>query len=128
MAMVGVFGAVVYAVAFIGFGVEGSLRFQVLGALFGLVVLLTVGECTVFYPTSTLSMNLAPEEARGAYSGAMQMSAGVGTVLAPLLAGIALGGAPSPIAAWTIIALPAIPAIVLLSSVRARVSAELDSC
>ncbi len=128
MILTGTVGTVAYALAFLVLGIDGILGFQVLSVLFGSVVLLTIGECAVFYPTSTLSMNLAPKDARGAYSGAMQTSAGVGTVLAPLTAGLAFEGTANPLAAWSILALPAIPAVTLLLLARRRVPSELDMC
>ncbi len=128
MTVAGAVGAAVYALAFVGIGLDGIFRQEILLVLLGLVVLLTLGECLIFYAASTLSMNLAPGDRRGAYSGAMQMSAGVGTVLAPLLAGLALGGASNPLTAWSLLALPAIPAVVLLLYLRHTVPADLDQC
>ena len=127
MTVVGTVGALAYVVAFVGIGIVGVTHEAVLGIFLALVVVLTFGECAVFYPVSTLSMNLASAESRGAYSGAMQMSAGVGAVLAPLLAGVALGGTTDPILAWTLLALPAVAAVILLSSARAIVPRVHDT-
>ena len=128
MTLIGVSGTLLYVAAFLGIGLDSSSRVDVELALFGLVGVITLGECLIFYPVSTLSMNMADEKSRGAYAGVMNMSVGVSALVAPLLAGLAFGAVSNPLGAWSILTLPAIPGIWLLLAVRRRVPSELDRC
>ena len=128
MTLIGVTGTLLYVAAFLGLGLASSLTVDVELALFGVVGVITLGECLIFYPVSTLSMNLADEKSRGAFAGVMNMSVGTSTILAPLLAGLAFGTVSSPLGAWTLLALPAIPGVWLLLAVRRRVPSEMDRC
>jgi MFS family permease len=127
MTRTGSIGVLAYAAGFLGLGITGILMNHVIPLLLLLVIVITLGESMVFFPVSALPMNIAPEDARGAYAGAMAMTSGFGNIMAPIFAGFALGVSTNSLVEWGIMTLPAIPAILLLWSLGLRVPKELNT-
>ena len=112
---IGIWGAVAYAVSYLAFGLDAIYRLEVVLALFVLMIVSTLGEDLIYLPVFTLPLNIAPDDARGAYSGAIVTASALGGIFSPLLAGVALAHASQPIVTWGILAAPAIPAIAILA-------------
>ncbi|MGP8078846.1 MAG: MFS transporter [Thermoplasmata archaeon] len=115
-----------YAVAFLGLGVVGLLTVAPVAAFFASVVVLTVGENLITIPQNTLPSNLAPPEEIGSYNGAFSMVGGLGGILSVLVGGIVLGATHNPLLIWTILLVPAIPAVVLFRHAATRLSPAVD--
>ncbi|HEY6058451.1 MAG TPA: MFS transporter [Candidatus Limnocylindrales bacterium] len=78
-------GVLTWAVGFSALGIIGSATL-VLPA----VIVLTIGEMTVFPLQPAVVAELAPPEARGRYQGALTMGGSIGNGLAPTIAGLAV--------------------------------------
>lgn len=112
---VGIWGTIAYGAAYLAFGLDATYRIEVIPALFAMMIAITIGENLVFLPIYTVPLNIAPESARGAYSGTITMVNQIGQNLGPIFAGVALTYAAHPLVTWGIIAAPAIPVIVILA-------------
>lgn len=117
---VGIWGAVAYAASYLAFGLDAVYRFEVVLALFAMMIVSTLGENLIYLPVFTLPLNIAPEDARGVYSGAIVTASALGGIFSPLLAGGALTYASQPLVTWGILAAPAIPAIAILAYLGSR--------
>ncbi len=111
---VGLWGVVSYAAAYLAMGVEGDARTLPVVALFVVVIVMTLGENLVAIPIFTLPMKIAPEDTRGAYSGASTTAVNLGVLGAPVLAGFALSLSIQPFLVWLLMAIPCVPAAWLL--------------
>lgn len=107
-------GIALYAVGFGVLAVAGAIVGGTIAAFFLAVFVLTMGENVMSIPTTTLPSNLSPAAEIGAYNGAFFALMGVGQLLAPALGGIALAHIPDPRLLWTVLVLPAVPAIALI--------------
>lgn len=123
---VGLWGLVAYAVAYGVMGVDGSVRSFPTPTLFAVVIIMTFGECLVVFPSLTIPMKIAPEESRGAYAGASSFGRTLGALVAPVYAGLALGLASQPIVTWSLLAIPCVPAALLLWRVSRYVPVATD--
>lgn len=119
---VGIWGAIAYGAAYLAFGLDATYRIEVIPALFAMMIAITIGENLVFLPMFTVPLNIAPENARGTYSGTVTMVNQIGQNLGPIFAGVALTYASQPFVTWGIIAAPAIPVIVILAYLGSRLS------
>jgi MFS family permease len=107
-------GLVLYCAAFLVLGVVGTLGWYV-GAIFLVaVVVLTFGENLLAIPATTLPSNLAPADAIGGYNGAFQLFGQLGFLASTLAGGVVLAAALAPWLLWVVLALPAVPALLLL--------------
>ena len=78
-------------------------------------------------PFTTLPSNLAPPMEIGAYNGVFIAFAGLGGLLAPGLGGAVLATGASPLAVWSILVAPVLPAALILRSyVTPRLRAEAN--
>ena len=121
---VGIWGAVVYALSFLAIGLDAEVRVEVVLVFIVVIVVSTIGENMVFLPIFTLPVNLAPKDLRGTYSGAITTASSVGQIFAPILAGVALTFAAHPLVTWGILAIPAVPAIMILWYLESRIPRE----
>ena len=124
---VGIWGIGSYAVAFLALGLLAVHPSVVVPALFAMVVVMTLGENLVSVAGTTIPMNLAPEEARGAYAGAVYFGGSIGSITAPILAGLALSWATQPLLTWIVLALPAIPATGIFLALQSRLSVSQNT-
>jgi MFS family permease len=108
-----IYGAILYVAAFLGLGLLGLHEVDVFVVVCALVVLLTFGENLSSIPSMTLPSNLAPGSERGAYNGAFFMMWGIGSSVAPVLGGLALGATTNTLVMWLLLVIPVIPAILL---------------
>ena len=106
-------GVLLYVGGFLLFGIVALVPALVLGGFLVAVVVLTMGENVLSIPGSTLPSNLAPAGEVGAYNGAFFAITGVGQVLATTFGGLVLSWGLSAPATWTILMLPAVPALAL---------------
>jgi len=74
----------------------------------------------------TLPSNLAPSSELGSYNGAFGMLSGVGGNFSPVFGGVVLATISNPLLVWAILAIPAIPAVLLYRWVGSRISAEAN--
>lgn len=123
---IGIWGAVLYAASYLAFGLDAIYRVDLVVALFAMVAVSTLGEDLVFLPIFTLPLNIAPEGARGAYSGALSTANGVANFFAPFLAGVALTYGAHPLVTWGILSVPALPAIVILAYLGSHLPRSQD--
>ncbi|MGC2289263.1 MAG: MFS transporter [Thermoplasmata archaeon] len=121
---VGIWGAVVYALSFLAIGLDAEVRVEVVLVFIVVIVISTIGENMVFLPLFTLPVNIAPKGSRGTYSGAITTASSVGQIFAPILAGVALTFAAHPLVTWGILAMPALPAIMILWYLDSRIPRE----
>ncbi|MCI4331027.1 MAG: MFS transporter [Thermoplasmata archaeon] len=119
-------GVALYAVAFIGLGAAGLWSVYPVAAFFAAVVVLTVGENLVTIPQSTLPSNLAPQGEVGLYNGAFATVGGAGFLGSIVLGGWVLSVTANPLLIWVLLALPAIPAVILLRHAAGRMPLEHD--
>jgi len=120
-------GTAAYAVGFLVFGAVGQFAFFLIPSFFVVVFVLTIGENLTSIPSTTLPSNLAPPSDIGAYNGAFFAVSGIGTLLAPVLGGLAIAATASPLGVWTILVAPALPAAVILALfVTPRLAAEAN--
>ncbi|MCI4365307.1 MAG: MFS transporter [Thermoplasmata archaeon] len=120
-------GVLLYVVGFLILAVVAFVPALVLGVFFGAVIVLTMGENVLSIPMTTLPSNLAPATDVGAYNGAFFAITGAGYVLAPTLGGIVLAVTGSPVLTWTLLCVPAVPALLLLSFyVTPRIHSEAN--
>jgi MFS family permease len=108
-----ILGVLLYVAGFLLFGFASVVPWLVLSGFFASVVVLTMGENVLSIPNSTLPSNLAPPGEVGAYNGAFFALSGIGGYLSTTFGGFILAlGASAPVT-WTILMLPALPAIVV---------------
>jgi MFS family permease len=117
---IGIYGTVLYAIAFLALGAAPFLPIPVLVPFFLATAVLTFGENLVAIPTSTLPSNLAPRNEVGSYNGAFGTITGFGGVTAAVFGGAALAAFGNPLLLWTILVAPSLPAILLLRWVGTR--------
>lgn len=96
-------------------------------AVFGFVILLTVGENLGAIPSMTLPSNVAPATEVGSYNGVFSLFTGVGDSLAPLIGGVVLAWVADPMLVWAILAVPGIPAVLLFRWAGKRVPAAANT-
>ena len=116
-----VIGLALYVAAFLFLAAFGELRIALLTAFFVSVFVLTIGENFQSIAGMTLPSNLAPPSEIGAYNGAYQTITGIGFTLAPFLGSLVLALTLNPLAIWSLLVLPAIPATALLLWVAPRI-------
>jgi MFS family permease len=121
-----VYGALLYVVSFLGLGILGLYPVAVFIAVCVLVIPLTFGENLNAITSMTLPSNLAPASELGSYNGAYYMMWGIGTSVAPVLGGLALGATTNTLAMWLLLMIPIIPAIVLLLWLGSRLPATAN--
>lgn len=121
-----IYGAILYIAAFLGLGLLGLHQVDVFVLVCALVVLLTFGENMSAIPSMTLPSNLAPGSELGAYNGAFLMMWGIGTSVAPVLGGLALGATSNTLVMWLLLIIPAIPAILLFLWLGSRLNKEAN--
>jgi MFS family permease len=107
-------GILLYVAGFLIVATVALVPALVLGIFFAAVVVLTVGENVSSIPTTTLPSNLAPPNEIGAYNGAFFAISGIGQVLAPTLGGVVLASTNSPLLTWSLLCIPAVPALLVL--------------
>lgn len=112
--------------AFLMLGGLSSLGVGTVLASLVFVVLLTVGENLGAIPSMTLPSNLAPESERGSYNGAFGTISGIGNVFAPLVGGLVLAASTNPLLVWGALAIPVVPAVILLLWLGSRLPAEAN--
>jgi MFS family permease len=113
-----------------GFVVLGSLSLfpvTVILGIFSFVVVITIAENLGAIPFMTLPSNMAPEKEVGSYNGAFNLIAGLGGALAPSLGGLALSYISNPFIVWSLLALPAVPSILLFRWLGSRISPKANS-
>jgi len=106
-------GVLLYVAGFLFFGTVALLPGLVLAGYLVSIAVLTMGENVLSIPGSTLPSNLAPPGEVGAYNGAFFAAAGVGQLLAVTFGGFVLAFGLSPPITWTILMLPALPALLV---------------
>ena len=106
-------GVILYVVGFLLFGAFALVPALVFAGFFAAVFVLTMGENVLSIPSQTLPSNLAPPGEVGAYNGAFFAIIGVGQVVAPTVGGFVLALGASPPLTWTLLMLPAVPALVV---------------
>ena len=106
-------GTLLYVAGFLFFGFVALVPVLILGGFLAAVVILTMGENVLSIPMSTLPSNLAPPGEVGAYNGAFFAIMGVGQVLATTFGGFVLALGASPPVTWTLLMLPAVPALLV---------------
>jgi MFS family permease len=113
-------GVVAYILAFLALGVDALVPVAVVSVYFGAVILLTFGENLTSIPFNTLPSNAAPATEVGAYNGVFGTIAGLGTLVALVVGGVALATIHNPVALWAVLCAPGIPAILLFLYVGRR--------
>jgi MFS family permease len=113
-------GILLYVSGFLFFGSVAVVPALVLGGFLLAVVVLTMGENVMSIPYTTLPSNLAPPGEVGAYNGAFFAITGVGMTLATTFGGFVLALGESPPVTWALLMVPAVPALLLGSTVVAR--------
>lgn len=117
-----VLGTSLYGISFVTLGGLSLSAPLFLVAVFGFVVILTVGENLGSIPSMTLPSNMAPSSELGSYNGAYGMLSGIGGNFSPALGGLILASVPNTLLIWVILAIPALPAILLYRWLGGRVS------
>ena len=123
---VGIWGVMVYALSFVAIGLDAVGRVEVVLTFVVVVVVSTLAENMTYLPVFTLPLNISPKDARGTYSGVILTTNGIGGIIAPLLAGVALSYAADPLVTWGILAAPALPAIALLWYLGSHIPQEAN--
>ncbi len=123
---IGVYGLLAYAVSFVTLGLAASFRFLPIISFLAATTVMIVGENLISIPMTTLPSNMAPPTDIGFYNGAFQTVTAFGPVAAGLLGGAVLNGVANPILVWLILALPAVPAILMLSWAARRINAAAN--
>ena len=118
---IGAYGLIAYAVSFIGLGFAGLFQFLPIVSFLAATTVMIVGENLISIPMTTLPSNMAPPADVGFYNGAFQTVTALGTVAAGILGGAVLDGVANPLLVWILLALPAVPAIVMLASATRRI-------
>jgi MFS family permease len=117
-----ILGTLLYGVSFIALGGLSLFAPLFLVAVFGFVVILTVGENLGSIPSMTLPSNMAPKSSElGSYNGVYGMLSGIGGNFSPALGGLILASVPNTLLIWVILAIPAIPAVLLYRWLSTRV-------
>jgi MFS family permease len=119
-------GIVAYSVAFLALGLAAIVPVGAVAVFFGAVVLLTIGENLTSIPFTTLPSNAAPRSEIGAYNGVFYTIAGLGSLAALLLGGIALATIPNPVELWVVLCAPGVPAILLFVYAGRRLSRKAN--
>ncbi len=120
-------GILLYVAGFLVLALVALLPALVLAIFFGAVFVLTMGENVLSIPTTTLPSNLAPAAEIGAYNGAFFAIMGIGQTLATPLGGAVLAATSSPVVTWSVLMVPAVPALLLLGLyVRPRIDRRAD--
>jgi MFS family permease len=120
-------GVLLYVAGFLLLATVALIPALVLTVFFAAVVVLTMGENVLSIPGTTLPSNLAPASDIGAYNGAFFAITGVGQIVAPALGGAVLAATSSPAITWTVLMVPAIPALLLIGVyVRPRIDRRAD--
>jgi MFS family permease len=109
-----ILGTALYVAGFLLFGAFSLVHALVLAGFFAAVVVLTLGENLTSIPMTTLPSNLAPPTEIGSYNGAFFALTGVGQILAPVLGGLVLALSFNPLATWSLLILPALPAMAII--------------
>ena len=121
-----ILGLAVTAVAYLGLGIAGLFLVFPTVVFFLAVIVLTFGENLVTIPLSTLPSNLAPPSEVGSYNGAFQTIGGAGFLLSVIVGGAVLSLTANPLLIWTLLAAPAIPAMILLRWAAHRIPLGTD--
>ena len=108
-------GVAAYAVGFFLFGVVGQYSLFLVPMFFAVVFVLTIGENLTSIPMSTLPSNLAPPTEIGAYNGAFFALIGIGQLLAPAVGGAVVATGAAPLAVWSALVAPSVPAGLILA-------------
>jgi MFS family permease len=120
-------GIALYAIGFVVLGVTGLVGIGMVAGFFLVVFVLTMGENVASIPASTLPSNLAPATEIGAYNGVFFAVVGVGQLIAPTVGGFALAYISNPVLLWTLLSVPALPAVLLIAVlVTPRLSERAD--
>jgi MFS family permease len=120
-------GILLYVAGFLLLATVAVLPALVLAVFFGAVIVLTMGENVLSIPGTTLPSNLAPASEIGAYNGAFFALTGVGQIVAPAVGGAVLAATASPVVTWTVLMVPAVPALLVLGLyVRPRINRGAD--
>ena len=123
---IAIVGTLCYVAAFVGIGLAGGFALLPIVAFFASVFVLTLGENLLSIPQSTLPSNVAPPTEVGSYNGAFQTITGIGPLVAIFVGGVALASLHQPLVLWTVLMLPAIPAVLLLRWVGRRIPEGVD--
>jgi MFS transporter, DHA1 family, multidrug resistance protein B len=118
---------VLLAASFVAIGGLSLVTGAALVAVFAFVVILTIGENFGAIPSMTLPSNVAPATEVGSYNGAFNLFQGIGSSISPLIGGVVLAYFTNPLVIWLILALPAIPAILLYDWVGTRIPAAANT-
>lgn len=121
-----IFGLGLTVLAYVALGGAGLFLLFPTVVFFLAVVVLTVGENLVTIPTQTLPSNLAPAPEVGAYNGAFQTISGIGFLGAVVVGGAVLSVTGNPLLIWTLLAVPALPAALLMRWAARRIPYATD--
>ena len=121
-----VLGTSLYGISFVILGGLSLFGPLFLVAVFGFVIVLTIGENISSIPNMTLPSNLAPSSELGSYNGAFGMLSGIGGNFSPVFGGVVLATISNPLLIWAILAIPAVPAVLLYRWVGSRISTEAN--
>jgi MFS family permease len=124
---IGIGGVGLFAIAFLGLGAAGLWSIYPTEVFFLAVLVLTLGENLATIPQSTLPSNLAPPGEIGLYNGAFGTVGGVGFLGSVLLGGWVLSVTSNSLLIWVILALPGIPAVVLLRHAAGKMGPDVDT-
>jgi MFS family permease len=123
---IAIWGVLLYVVAFLGLGAAGLYVILPTVVFYAAVAVLTLGENLITIPGATLPSNVAPPEEVGAYNGAFQMVSGAGGIIAILVGGATLAATANPLLIWTLLVVPAVPAVLLFRHAASRLSPTVD--
>lgn len=122
-----ILGTVAYVVGFLLLAADGVVRWELIPVFFAMVVVLTLGENLTAIPMAVLPSNLAPPLEVGSYNGGYNFVLGLGYILATFEGGAVLSATANPLAVWVLLAVPAIPALLLLRRLARRVPLAQDT-
>ncbi|MGH7903446.1 MAG: MDR family MFS transporter [Candidatus Dormibacteraceae bacterium] len=110
-----------WAVAWlIGFGASAMTGLAAAVGLGVTAVVFGIGECLLTSTMAPLSMDLAPETARGTYMASVSLSWSVGLLVGPALGGVVVGSALHQ-AFWPLLALSAVGLVGWALALEARI-------
>jgi predicted MFS family arabinose efflux permease len=115
-------GTTLFAASFLSLGAISLSAGRALIAIFSFVVILTIGENLGAIASTTLPSNMAQETELGSYNGAFNMLSGIGGNISPAFGGFVLAAVVNPLLVWTILAVPALPAVLLFMWLGNRIS------
>lgn len=123
---IAIYGFIAYAGSFVALGVAGIVGLVPIVAFLAATTVMIVGENLLSIPMTTLPSNMAPPEEVGFYNGAYQTMTAIGSAAAGVLGGALLATVANPLALWSLLAVPAIPAIAILMAMGGRIDPKAN--